>query len=122
MNYSLSPAKYIELEEYIAVHRDYSEIMSDINRIIAEKNSCKLVINETLAKALGLDVATFKADTAYDEQNEFYKKISGQSILKQDYIQFTKTRMNLHSKQTIPNICQQFLRQFFKCGSNILCI
>lgn len=102
MNYSLSPAKYIELEEYIAVHRDYSVIMSDINRIIAEKNSCKLVINETLAKALGLDVAMFKTDTAYNEQNEFYKKISGQSILKQDYIQFTKNKNEFTFKANNP--------------------
>ena len=76
--------------------------MSDINRIIAEKNSCKLVINETLAKALGLDVAMFKADTAYNEQNEFYKKISGQSILKQDYIQFTKNKNEFTFKANNP--------------------
>ena len=114
MNYSLNPAKYIELEEYITVHRDYSEIMSDINRIIAEKNSCKLIINETLAKTLGLDVAKFKADTTYNEQNEFYKKISGQSFLKRDYIQFTKNKNEFTFKANNPEHLSTIFKVVFQ--------
>lgn len=104
MNYSLSPAKYIEFKEHTAVHREYSDIMNDINRIIAEKNSCKLVINETLARALGLDVAAFKRDTAVfdSEQNEFYKKIAGASMAKPDYIQFTKNKGEFTFKANNP--------------------
>ena len=102
--YSLNPAKYIELKEYEAIHRDFSAIMTDINRVIAEKNSCKLVINETLAKTLGLDVALFKSDkdSFSPEQNEFYKKISGQSMLKPDYVQFTKNKGEFTFKANDP--------------------
>ena len=101
MNYSLLPSKYIEFSEAPTTHREYSAIMNDINRIISEKNSCKLVINETLAKALGLDVSLFKKDTV-NEQNEFYKRISGKSILKNDYIQFTKNKGEFTFKANDP--------------------
>lgn len=103
-NYSLSPAKYISFKEAESIHREFSAIMTDINRVIAEKNSCKLVINETLARALGLDAALFKSDkdSFNAEQNEFYKKISGQSMLKPDYVQFTKNKGEFTFKANDP--------------------
>lgn len=78
--------------------------MKDINRIIAEKNSCKLVINETLAKALGFDVSLYKnyLKSFDNEQNSFYEKISGQKMLKADYIQFTKNKGEFTLKSNDP--------------------
>ncbi len=54
MNYNLSPARYIEAKEEAAKHREFSAIVADINRIVAEKNAVKVTVNETLARQLGL--------------------------------------------------------------------
>lgn len=65
----------------------------DYNKIISEKNACKLVINETLAKAMKLPVSEFKQDISPDKQMyEFMEKISGEKPVKPDYITFTKNK------------------------------
>ena len=61
-NYVLVPSRYIEFENIENAHRPYNEIVADINRIITEKNTCKLTINETIAKSLGFDIELFKQD------------------------------------------------------------
>lgn len=101
LNYSLSPTKYIEFIPFDSVHRAYAEIVDDINRVKNEKNSCKLVINETLAKALGFDVSLYKSDLVEDN-NPLLEKISGKKILKNDYIQFTKNKGEFTFKANNP--------------------
>lgn len=91
--YSLAPGMYMEVDYREPEHRPYSEIIRDYNKIVSEKNACKLVINETLAKAMKLPVSEFKQDISPDKQMyEFMEKISGEKPVKPDYITFTKNK------------------------------
>lgn len=92
-NYMLIPSMFIQFEYREPEHRPYSEIIRDYNKIVSEKNACKLVINETLAKAMKLPVAEFKQDNNFDGQMyEFMEKVSGEKPVKPDYVTFTKNK------------------------------
>ena len=67
----MTPSRYIEFENIENAHRPYNEIVADINRIVTEKNNCKLTINETIAKSLGFDIELFKQDNSTN--NDFSK-------------------------------------------------
>lgn len=61
-----NPGRYIYRCQEKLFHRNYKDIMDDINRISRERASVKVTINETLARQLGLyEVAEIekKADT-----------------------------------------------------------
>lgn len=90
--YIIAPNRYVKFEYTEPTHRSYADIVADLNRIIAEKNCCKLIINETLAKRLGFDVDIYKQDAIDNEFADFIVKIAGDKILKHDYIQFTKNK------------------------------
>lgn len=91
--YMLVPGMFFEIEFREPEHRPYSEIIRDYNKIVSEKNSCKLVINETLAKSLRLPVSEFKQDMSPDDQMyEFMEKVSGEKTVKPDYVAFTKNK------------------------------
>ena len=91
--YMLAPSMFIQFEYREPEHRPYSEIIRDYNKIISEKNACKLVINETLAKAMKLPVSEYKQDISPDKQMyEFMEKISGEKPINPDYISFTKNK------------------------------
>lgn len=82
------PFKYLEPE-----HREYYDIVTDYNKIIEEKNACKLVINETLAKAMSLPCAELKSDMNIDGgMYELMERLSGIKPIKPDYISFTKNK------------------------------
>ena len=90
--YALAPSRYVKFKYIETAHRNYADIVADLNRVIAEKNCCKLVINETLAKRLGFDVDLYKKDAIDSNFTDFITKIAGDKILKSDYIQFTKSK------------------------------
>lgn len=103
--YSLIPTRYIQHEiKWENEHRPYSEIVTDLNKITKERNCCKLVINETLARRLKIPVEDFKEALKGfpKEAKEFYEKISGVSILKSDCIQFTKNKGECSLKANDP--------------------
>ena len=107
--YILTPSRYIEVNNQESTYRSYSDIVSDLNRIIAEKNCCKLTINETLAKNVGFDVDLYKNDNAADtELNELLLKIAGEKILKHNYFSATKNKNEIsfsnNSKEQISSI------------------
>jgi hypothetical protein len=52
--YTLSPSRYIENSDDVVKHRSYCEIVADYNRVVKEKNSLKITMNESIAKSLGL--------------------------------------------------------------------
>ena len=60
--YSLLASHYIDIVEQENVHREYKDIVNDINRITREKNACKLTINETIARDIGFDLELYKED------------------------------------------------------------
>lgn len=91
--YILTPSRYLTYENSENKHRTYGDIISDLNRVIAEKNCCKLTINETLAKSLGFDIELYKSNHISDEAlNELLLKISGEKILRQNYFSSTKNK------------------------------
>lgn len=98
--YVLKPSSYIDFIEKEPTHRDYVDIINDINRVVNEKNCCKLTINETLAKRLGFVRELFLKDIGDDDFNNLIQKLSGQKLVKSDYISFTKNKNELSFKNT----------------------
>ena len=50
----LTPSRYIEFEAETVKRRNIADVVSDINRIVAEKNAVKITVNESLSRQLGL--------------------------------------------------------------------
>ncbi len=105
-DYKLSPSFYIKFEPTEVKTREYSEIISDINRVRTDRNNCKLIINEKLAKTFGFDLDLYKGEAEFDDA--FIEKISGQKIVKDDYIRITKNKNEFkfenNSKEKISNV------------------
>lgn len=92
-DYLLTPSRYIEFQEKETTHREYCEIIEDINRIVREKNTCKLTVNETLAKSLGFDLNLYKAEHQNNEElDELLIKLKADKLLKHDYFTATKNK------------------------------
>lgn len=95
-DYVLTPARYLAFEEKETLHREYADIVADLNRTIAEKNVLKLTVNETIAKSLGLyefGIMQREARENAKSMNDGLGKLIGFDILADDYISLTKKRM-----------------------------
>ena len=108
-DYVLIPSRYIDFDTVEEVHRPYVDIVNDLNRVIAEKNTCKLTINETIAKSIGFDVETLKQDNSTsDGLSELTEKLCGKKIVKSDYFRTTKKKNEIvfsnNSKENISSI------------------
>lgn len=92
--YRLNASIYFDVDNQEAPsHRNYEDILTDLNRIIDEKNTCKLVINETMTKNLGFDIEFYKKDQAPDNDlDNFLLSICGHKIKKHDYFKTTKNK------------------------------
>lgn len=113
-DYTLTPARYIELQLQECEHRDFSEIVDDINRIIAEKNTCKLTVNVTIAKMLGFDTELYAADSENQQAlNDLLKNIAGKGLIKNNYIVFSKNKNEIkfenNSKEKLSSILRMIL-------------
>ena len=112
-DYSLIPSRYIEFQELEQKHREYKDIVFDINRITREKNACKLTINETLAKSLGFDLGLYKAEQKDNGLNDLLKKIGAEPLEKQDYFSATKNKNEIkfenRSKDTLSSVLVMIL-------------
>lgn len=112
-NYRLQPSVYFDVEFEDVQHRSFQEIADNINHIIRMQNSCKLVINETIAKGIGLDIETFKQGKENSRQMQEQMKSLGVHIEIEDYIQFTKNKnefvFKCNDKDLLPEILLQFL-------------
>ena len=53
-DYCLTPTRYFKVEHEKAKHRDYKDIVNDLNHIIKLKNQLKITINNKAAKDLGV--------------------------------------------------------------------
>lgn len=107
-DYILTPTRYIPLDENKVEYRSYKDIVNDLNRVIKEKNTCKLTINETLAKSIGFDLDLYKTNKYDDEFEKLIKKLSGSKIEKDDYFKTTKNKNEVkfenNSKESISSI------------------
>lgn len=112
-NYTLQPSRYIEIENKEGQHRDFQQIADNINYISRMCNSCKLVINETVAKQLGFDVEQHKRSKESSKLISEQMKSMGIKINVEDYIQFTKAKnefcFKCNDKENLPDILLQFL-------------
>ena len=110
--YMLIPSRYIEFREQAQSHRNFQEIADNINYISRMQNACKLVINETIAKNLGLDMETFKQGKKNSEEMRSQMKTLGIDIEVEDYIQYTKKKnefvFKCNDKELLPDIFLQF--------------
>ncbi len=92
--YSFAPTKYLDIKYTQSERRTYADIIKDLNRVIEKRNSCKLVINETVAKNIfGFDVEIYKK-----EQQIQLPECLDLKIVKDDYITFTKNKNELTFK------------------------
>lgn len=114
--YDLSPARYIEAQQQEYTHRNYEDIATDYNRIIREKNSVKITINESLAKSLGLyDLALkVKQGCNIDLQQSF--ELVGQMVEKDNYLTLSKNaaefRIENKAKDKLPEMLLMFLQMW----------
>lgn len=91
--YTLSAAAYMDCQMEEVKHRAYGDIVKDINRIMNEKNTCKLTINETLAKTLGFDLELYKSKGSNNKSlDELLIKLGTDELVKADYFSSTKNR------------------------------
>ena len=100
----ITPSRYIGFEAKEGEHRQYKDIINDWNKIIKARNTLKLVINETLAKQLGLDIVHYAGRN--NDISKQVKAISGVDLEKDDYIQLTKNKgefiIKVNSKDIFP--------------------
>lgn len=115
-DYILIPSRYIDFHNTEFEHREYSEIISDINRITNEKNACKLTINETLAKALGFDIDLYRQDQKDSELNDLLEKIGAKPLIKQNYFTASKNKNEIkfenNSKDTLSSVLIMILNSW----------
>ena len=82
------------------------------------QNACKLVINETIAKGLGLDMETFKQGKENSRQMQEQMKSLGIELEIEDYIQFTKNKNEFVFKCNDKELLPDILIQFFNVWKN----
>lgn len=100
--YKLSPNLYIEPEEETVRHRDYKDIVTDINRVITDKNRCRLTINESLARKIGFDVELLEnGKTSMNEANKLLKGIGVDEIIKDDYFHTSKVKNEIRFENAV---------------------
>lgn len=108
-DYNLVPSRYTMLQKEEPRHREYADIVNDINRITAEKNACKLTINETLAKTLGFDVDLYKQDQKDSELNDLLKQLGADALTRQNYFSATKNKNEIKFENNSKDILSSVL-------------
>lgn len=109
-DFILVPGRYIEFQEQEYKHREYAEIVQDINRITAEKNACKLTINESLAKTLGFNVDLYKQDQQQDSGlNDLLKQLGAEPLAKQNYFTASKNKNEIKFENNSKDILSSIL-------------
>lgn len=94
-DYNISPSRFIDFAEKEEHFRPYNEIVSDINKIIREKNVIKISVNEGIAKLLGLCeiYELIKSGNQNScELEKFLKNIGCSSIIKESFLTLTKNK------------------------------
>lgn len=94
-DYNLMPARYIETEIHESESRPVEDIVTDLNRIIRERNVLKITINEKWAKELKI----FELSDLKNQSNEINRNINmflenkfGLKLDNADYITLTKSK------------------------------
>lgn len=110
-SYILTPSRYIEIEEEKSASRPFKDIVNDLNRVINEKNACKLILNETLAKSIGFDIELYKKDQTenFKELNDLLIDLGADKIIKHDYFRTTKNKNEIKFENNSKDILSSIL-------------
>ena len=121
-DYILTPSRYIRFEEQETQHRPPQEIADNINYITRMQNSCKLVINETIAKQIGLDTELYRESK--DQSKESAKQMAtlGLTLETEDFISFTKNKNEFVFKCNDKDLLPDILIQFFGIWKNQIAV
>lgn len=116
--YNILPSAYFEVDFEPQAHREYKEIIDDLNHVIKEKNGLKLTINESLAKAIGLyDVfQMFKQSEETAESMNQMLAFTGNKIENEKFISMSKKAGELKfengSKDSVSTILLSILQMW----------
>ncbi len=117
--YLLMPPRYIAFEERENTHRPFQQIADNINYITRMQNACKLVINETIAKNLGINIETFKKNIENSKElAKTHSEMIGIKLDVSDYVQFTKNKNEIIFKCNDKELLPDILLQFFSVWKN----
>ena len=108
-DYILTPSRYIEFRGVESKHREYADIVLDINRITKEKNACKLTINESLAKTLGFDINLYKQDQQDSKLNNLLKQLGSEPLIRQNYFVTSKNKNEIKFENNSKDILSSVL-------------
>lgn len=112
-DYVLIPSRYIKFLNKEQPHRPYADIIKNINDIISTKNSCKLIINESLAKQFGFDVGLYRMEIKNSKDIcKMLEETTGEKLLQDDYITFTKNKNEICFKSNDKEILSHLFRFF----------
>lgn len=89
-DYVFTPSRYIEYPKSENKHRDYKDIICDINRIARERSILKLTINETLAKKLGIS-SIVETENKEPNINDTFK-LFGMEYEQRKFVQLSKNK------------------------------
>lgn len=117
-DYSLIPSKYIEFVQKEEPHRNFEDIAENINYITKMQNACKLTINETIAKNIGLDIELYKQSKKNSVETQQQMKALEINLEVEDYIQFTKNKNEFCFKCNDKELLPDILLQFFSVWKN----
>lgn len=112
-DYVLTPSRYIKFLNKEQPHRPYADIIKNINDIIRTKNSCKLIINESLAKQFGFDIELYRSEIKNSKDIcKMLEETTGKKLLKDDYIAFTKNKNEICFKSNDKEVLSHLFRFF----------
>lgn len=96
-DYILTPSRYIGVPSENGPHRDFVQIIDDINRICRERNIIKITANETVARALGLSEIYDLEQQSNKTTDEIQKTFAlfGKSAIKSEYLTLSKNKNEL---------------------------
>lgn len=92
--YNISPGRYIEIDMEPQQHREYKDIIKDLNHIIEEKNGLKVTMNGSLAKSVGLyDVfESFKQSEEINKTINEMLGFTGEKIIEEKFVAISKKK------------------------------
>ena len=117
--YFLTPGMYFEVSiDDCQPHREYADIIDDLNRVIKEKNGLKLTMNESIAKSIGV----YELFLMFQQSEESNKAINemlsftGKTIKKENFIRLSKNAGEIKfengSKESISTILMSIMQMW----------
>lgn len=109
-DYTITPRRYIGIKSDPVVHRPFSDIANDYNRIIKQKNAINIRMNKTAAKRLGYDCM----DRERLDLTESFAVV-GQKVEKENCISFGADdgiRITVSTKEGIHPLIIDFLNHW----------